>query len=100
MIKHIVMWTLKEGAEGATKAENALRIQEWLYECRNAVPGILHFEAIVAQEGFESTCDVMLNSEFASRAALEAYNAHPMHQRLKTRISPLRESRHCFDYEA
>ena len=98
MIKHIVMWKLKEGAEGATRAENALRVKEWLDACRDAVPGVLRFEAVVAQDGMESSCDVMLYSEFASREALDAYNAHPLHQLLKTRVAPLRESRHSFDY--
>ncbi|MCS0628224.1 Dabb family protein [Telluria mixta] len=100
MIKHIVMWKLKEGAEHATRAENALRVKEWLDACRHAVPGILRFDAVIAQDGLEATCDVMLYSEFASREALEAYNAHPLHQLLKTRMAPLRESRHSFDYEA
>lgn len=94
------MWKLKEGANGATRAENAAQVKEWLDACRDAVPGILRFEAVVAQEGFESTCDVMLYSEFASRAALEAYNAHPLHALLKSRVAPLREGRHGFDYQA
>jgi hypothetical protein len=100
VIKHIVMWTLKEGANGATRAENAMRVKEWLDACRGAVPGILRFEAVVAQEGLESTCDVMLYSEFASRAALDAYNAHPLHVLMKSRVAPLREDRHSFDYQA
>jgi quinol monooxygenase YgiN len=100
MIRHIVMWKLKEEAAGASRAQNALLVKEWLDACRDAVPGILRFEAHVAQEGLESTCDVLLYSEFASRAALEAYNQHPLHQLLKTRVGPLRESRYCFDHEA
>lgn len=100
VVKHIVMWTLKEGPDGAGRAESALQVKEWLDACRDAVPGILRFEAVVAQPDMEATCDVMLYSEFASRAALEAYNAHPLHLLLKTRVAPLRESRHSFDYEA
>jgi quinol monooxygenase YgiN len=99
MIKHIVMWKLKEHANGASKAENAVLVKELLDACRESVPGILRFEAIVAQDGLESTCDVVLYSEFASRAALEAYNEHPLHQRLKARVAPLRDERHSFDYE-
>jgi hypothetical protein len=100
MIKHIVMWKLKEGADGRTAAENALRVKAWLDDCRCAVPGILCFDVVVAQQGMESTCDVILYSEFASHAALEAYDAHPLHQLLKSRVAPLREARHCFDYHA
>ena len=99
MIKHIVMWKLKPGSSGETRADNALKVQAWLEECRNAVPGMLCFEAVVAQEGMESSCDVVLYSEFASRAALDAYNVHPLHQQLKRRVAPLREERHSFDYD-
>jgi hypothetical protein len=41
----------------------------------------------------------MLYSEFASRAALDAYDRHPLHQELKARIAPLRADRQSFDYE-
>ena len=97
MIRHIVMWKLKEGTDGTTRAQNALQVKAWLDACRELVPGILRFEVAVAQEGLESSCDVMLYSEFASMAALEAYNAHPQHQVLKTRVAPLREARYGFD---
>lgn len=100
VIRHIVMWTLKEGPDGATRAQNALQVKAWLDACSDIVPGILCFEAVVAQEGLESSCDVMLYSEFASMAALEAYNAHPQHQLLKNRVAPLREARYGFDYRA
>jgi quinol monooxygenase YgiN len=100
MIKHIVMWRLKEYANGVTKAENAVLVKELLDACRQSVPGILKFEAVIAQEGLESTCDVLLYSEFESRSALDAYNRHPLHQILKARVAPLREERQSFDYEA
>lgn len=99
MIKHIVMWTLKDGPAGATRADNALQVQAWLEACRDAVPGMLRFEAVVAQAGMEASCDVVLYSEFASRAALDAYHAHPLHQQLKTLVGPLRAARHGIDYE-
>jgi hypothetical protein len=41
----------------------------------------------------------MLYSEFASRASLEAYNAHPEHQLLKAWVAGLRENRVSFDHE-
>jgi quinol monooxygenase YgiN len=100
LIKHIVMWKLKEGPAGETRADNALKVHAWLEACRDVVPGMLRFEAVVAQDGMESSCDVVLYSEFATRAALDAYNAHPLHQQLKALVAPLREERHSFDYDA
>ncbi|CAN7322205.1 Dabb family protein [Pseudoduganella sp. LjRoot289] len=99
MIKHIVMWKLKEHAEGADRAANALKMKSLLDACSNLVPGILHFEAVVAQPGLEATYDVVLYSEFADKAALDAYQEHPQHQALKPFFGAVRDARQCMDYE-
>ena len=99
MIKHIVMWKLKEHAEGADRAANAIEMKRRLDECANLVPGILKFEVALPQPGLETTYDVVLYSEFASSAALAAYADHPTHQALKPFIGAVREARQCMDYE-
>jgi quinol monooxygenase YgiN len=63
------------------------------------VPGILKFEAVVAQPGLEATYDVILYSEFADKAALDAYQEHPQHQALKPFFGAVRDGRQCMDYE-
>ncbi|MEO6919661.1 MAG: Dabb family protein [Collimonas sp.] len=97
-VKHIVFWKLKEYAEGADKAANALKVKALLDGCAGIVPGILKFEAVIAQPGLDATCDVALNSEFVSVAALEAYQKHPTHEAIKPFVGAVRESRHCMDY--
>ena len=99
MIKHIVMWKLKEHAEGAERTVNARKMKDMLDACSNVVPGILKFEAVVAQPGLEATYDVLLYSEFADKAALDAYQEHPQHQALKPFFGAVREGRQCMDYE-
>lgn len=98
MIKHIVMWKLKEHAEGADKAANMVKMKSMLDACAALVPGMLAFETALAQPGLESTYDVVLYSEFASKAALDAYQAHPDHVALKPFIGAVREARQCMDY--
>jgi heme-degrading monooxygenase HmoA len=100
MLKHIVMWKLKDHAEGAEKAENARKMKAMLEGCANLVPGIEKFEVAIAQPGLEATYDVVLYSEFADRAALDAYQEHPDHVALKPFIGAVREARQCMDYEA
>jgi heme-degrading monooxygenase HmoA len=100
MIKHIVMWKLKEHAEGADKATNAARMKEALDACRDLVPGIVEFEVALAQPGLEATYDVVLYSVFADRAALDAYQYHPQHVALKPFIGAIRAERQCMDYAA
>ncbi|MFL9925985.1 Dabb family protein [Herbaspirillum lusitanum] len=99
MLKHIVMWKLKEQAEGGDKASNARKMKELLDSCANVVPGILKFEAVLAQPGLEATYDVVLYSEFENRAALDAYQEHPTHVAIKPFIGAVREGRQCMDYE-
>ncbi|MYM39609.1 Dabb family protein [Duganella qianjiadongensis] len=99
MIKHIVMWKLKEHAEGADRATNAARMKTMLDACAGIVPGLLKLETVVAQPGLEATYDVLLYSEFADKAALDAYQQHPQHVALKPFFGAVREARQCMDYE-
>jgi heme-degrading monooxygenase HmoA len=99
MIKHIVMWKLKEEAEGRDRLANAVEMKRRLDECADIVPGIIKFEVTLAQPGLEATYDVVLYSEFESRAALEAYAVHPTHKALVPFIGAIREGRQCMDYE-
>ncbi|MDY7579000.1 Dabb family protein [Herbaspirillum sp. RTI4] len=99
MLKHIVMWKLKEHAEGADKATNMRLFKEQLDACAAIVPGMLKFETALAQPGLEATYDVMLYSEFVSREALAAYSSHPQHAAMKPFAVAVREARQCFDYE-
>ena len=99
MIKHIVMWKLKDEAEGADRAANAREMKRRLDQCANIVPGQLAFEVVLAQPGLEATYDVVLYSEFADKAALDAYIAHPTHKALVPFIGAIREGRQCMVYE-
>ncbi|MGZ8289294.1 MAG: Dabb family protein [Telluria sp.] len=100
MIKHIVMWKLKDFAEGAGKAANAAKMKQMLDGCANLVPGTLRFEVALAQPGLEATYDVVLYSEFDSKASLDAYADHPDHVAVKPFIGAVRAERQCMDYEA
>lgn len=97
-LKHIVLWKLKEYAEGADKAANALKLKALLDGCAGIVPGMLKFEVALAQPGLEATYDVLLNSEFASQEALDAYQNHPAHVAIKPFFGAVREARQCMDY--
>ena len=73
MLKHIVMWKLKDHAEGADRAANAIEMKRRLDECASIVPGQVKFEVVIAQPGLEATYDVVLYSEFDDKAALDKF---------------------------
>ncbi len=100
MIKHIVMWQLKDEAEGADKATNARKMKALLDACSDIVPGIRKFEVALAEPELECTYDVVLYAEFESTAALDAYQNHPQHVALKPFVGAVRLARQCMDYRA
>ena len=100
MVKHIVLWRLKPEAHGRTAAENARAIKEKLEALRGRIPGLLAIEVGLDFSRTGDSCDLALTSEFESRAALDAYQAHPEHKAVMPFILEARSARHLVDYEA
>jgi len=92
MIKHIVMWKLKDPAK-------AQLFKQKLDSCQGLVPGMRQFEVGVRTPGLEANCDVVLNSAFDDEAALQAYLEHPRHVEVSAVLGSLRESRSVLDYQ-
>ena len=99
MIKHIVMWKLKEHAEGLDKAANLSKMKMLLESCANIVPGMTALEVAIAVPELEATYDIILYTEFTDKTALDAYQVHPTHQAIKPFIGAVREERQCMDYQ-
>ena len=91
MIKHIVLFTLKDPA-------NAPKVKALLDSCKDIVPGIREFEVGIKTEGLEATADVVLVSTFEDAAALAAYQPHPHHQDVVAQIREMASGRQVLDY--
>lgn len=92
MVKHIVLYTLKEGVE---KESTISMIGSLLEPLVGKIPGLLHMEIRQAYRGM----DYALYSEFESREALENYAQHPLHLEAKEHFFHLLDSRVCADYD-
>ncbi|NLW89454.1 MAG: Dabb family protein [Clostridiaceae bacterium] len=99
MVVHIVMWTLKDFAEGRTKEENAVLLQKRLEELKNSIPEIKHIEAGRNFNNSPAAYDVVLYSEFSDKEGLAAYQIHPEHQKVAALVGAVTESRAVTDYE-
>ena len=99
MIKHIVMWRLKDHAEGNDKMTNAQLMKSKLEALRGQVDGVLTIEVGIDFSATDASMDVALYSEFADRAALAAYQAHPAHQAVVAFIKEVVSARQLVDYE-
>lgn len=99
MIKHIVLWKLKETAEGRSAAENALEVKRRLEALNGRIPGMLRLEVGIDFSKEDASSDVALYSEFESRAALDVYQSHPLHEEVKGFVMAVRSERRLVDYE-
>jgi quinol monooxygenase YgiN len=99
LIRHIVMWNVR-GAGPDEKRANIERLRASFHSLRGRIPGLLRLEVGVDESGVDYACDVVLVSDFASQAALDAYATHPEHLRVKAEIGDIRTARHQVDYIA
>ena len=100
MVKHIILWQLKDELTDAQKAEVKADIKAGLEGLKGVVPGLEEIQVQI--EGLASSnADVMLDSSFADEAALKGYAVHPEHVRVAdTKVRPFTKSRSCMDFEA
>uniref|UniRef100_A0A7C4AGQ0 Dabb family protein n=1 Tax=Fundidesulfovibrio putealis TaxID=270496 RepID=A0A7C4AGQ0_9BACT len=101
MIKHIVMWTLKEEAGGKTKAQNLETMKALLEELPSKVPGVVELE-VAASGLFEAVppTDIALYTVFKSKEDLKAYAVHPEHLKVVEFVKSVAAERRVIDYEA
>lgn len=99
MVKHIVMWKLKESAENVSRQENALKMKQMLEGLRGRIPGLLKIEVGIDFSATEASGDVVLYSEFPDRSALDAYQSHPEHQKCVAFVKNVVTERRLVDYE-
>ncbi len=93
MVKHIVLYTLKEGVDKQAAIETVRSVLEPLV---GVIPGLMHMEIRAAYNG---GMDYALYSHFESKEALAAYAQHPAHLEAKTHFWNYLNERFCADYE-
>lgn len=96
MVKHIILWKLKD--EHKTEGIK-LGIKQGLEALKGIIPGLLEIR-VETEMLATSNVDVMLYSVFEDEAALKQYAVHPEHVKVADIcVRPYTETRSCFDYE-
>ena len=100
MIKHVILWTLKEEFSEERKAEIKAGIKSGLEGLAGQIPGLVEIKVNTAPLP-SSNCDLMLDSVFEDEASLKGYAVHPAHVAVADgKVRPYTVSRVCMDYEA
>lgn len=99
MVKHIILWTLKEMPEDE-KAKVKVEIKTGLEALVGKVPGLVDVKVNIDGRLASSNADLMLDSTLESAEALAAYANHPEHVKVADeKVRPFTAGRTCLDYE-
>ena len=98
MIKHIVMWKLKEEAEGHSKEENAKLIKNMLEGIKDKIKEIVKIEVGIDFNKSEQAYDIVLYSEFNCKEDLDSYQINPKHVEVASYVKKVTNSRIVADY--
>ncbi|MEJ5286064.1 MAG: hypothetical protein CH6_4259 [Candidatus Kapaibacterium sp.] len=81
MLKHIVMFKLKEDYQGKDKSSLAKEIKEALEKLPSLIPQIKHYEVGINQLDDPRAYDIVLVSAFENKDELEIYRNHSAHKK-------------------
>ena len=101
MIKHVVMWKLKENAGGLDKRKNAQKIKELLESLPKKISQIKYLQVGISEDiddANASSYDACLITLFESMEDLEIYQEHPEHKKVSAFVASVREARSVVDF--
>lgn len=98
MIKHVILWKLKDEIPEADRAGKIAEAKARLESLAGKIPGLL---SITVHTGAlaSSSADMMLDSAFTDAEALAAYQTNPLHVEAATFVRSIVDTRLCLDFE-
>jgi phenylalanyl-tRNA synthetase alpha subunit len=99
MVTHVVMWSVKDFADGRVKQENIKLIKKELEGLTREIPQISRLHVGINYNEIPGAMDVVLISHFEDREALQAYQDHPAHIRVRDFIRTVRLEKRSVDFE-
>jgi len=99
MIRHIVMWKLKEEAAGASKEKNAEKLKLILEGLRTNIDEIKAVEVGIQINGEDKEAlDVVLICDFETELDFKMYTRNPHHTKAIDFIEKVADKRFFVDY--
>ena len=98
MLKHIILWQLKDELAAEEKLQVKRKIKKSLESLKEKIDEIVDIKVNIDARP-SSNADVMLDSSFANEAALKVYAVHPEHVKIADNlIRPNAKLRVCMDF--
>lgn len=99
MIKHIVLWKVKDSDQGKNKQELVRDAKAMLVNLKSMIPEIKNIEVGINISSRPGALDLALFSEFATKEDLKTYRDHPEHKKVAEYIKNITSSGAVVDYQ-
>ena len=97
MVKHQIIWKFKDGIEKTDQVAQAIKTA--LEGLVGKIEGLTQMH-ILTNPFPVSSGDIMMDSTFTDKQALDNYQTHPLHQEIANGlVCPVMAQRLSFDYE-
>lgn len=98
MVKHVILWQLKDELSDEEKMNVKAGIKTGLEALKGKIPGLIDIKVEVEPLA-SSNADVMLDSAFENEEALKNYAVHPEHVAVADgKVRPYTKTRVCMDF--
>lgn len=97
MIRHVILWKLKESIPENEKPLCRAEAKKRLENLDGKIPGLLSIK-VYTEALPSSNADMMLDSAFETEADLAAYQTNPLHVEAATYVCSVVETRLCLDF--
>lgn len=99
MVKHVILWKIKEDIDDSEKEVIKAEIKAGLEGLKGKIPGLMDIYVQTESLG-SSNADLMLDSTFEDEKSLKEYAVHPEHVKVaNTKVRPYTVTRMCLDFE-
>jgi len=99
MVKHVILWQLKDELTKSEKDEVKAGIKTGLEALQGKIPGLVEIKVEI-NPLTSSNADVMLDATLENEEALKGYAVHPEHVAVAdAKVRPYTKIRICMDFE-
>lgn len=98
MIRHVVMWSIKDEITGEEKMQAVLKMKEMIEALKPVIKEIIECEVGINANPNEKF-DISINTVFENFETLKIYNDHPAHQEVVKYVRSIVNQRCAIDYE-
>lgn len=100
MVKHIILWELKDEFSAEEKERIKAGIKEGLEGLQGKIPGLIDIKVNSSGLPSSKNADLMLEATFTDEASLKAYSVNPEHVKVADgKVRPNVKHRSCLDFE-